>query len=112
MNGKIKCTNCNSDDLFVYNSEGPATTYACRQCSHMEWFLNEDTMKLFLRSEKQDLLNEMAELQDKLKPLQSIINDQNQTLAAIRDAKEIATPMQERIQIITARIEKIQKSDN
>lgn len=107
MDKNIRCTNCNSVDLILYNQEGPATTYVCTQCCHMEWFLNNDTMQLFFRYEKSELEAERTKLQTQIDELQIIISDPNQTLKAIKEARDKNSVLRETLKTVNDQLEKL-----
>lgn len=107
---KMKCTNCGGNEFIecvistdgmgvgdrVTTSVSNASTFACRQCGHIEWYLSEQAFKAHDQREKQktEYQAELAKYEQKKRSLESeierlrkIIADENQTVKAVNDAK-------------------------
>ena len=110
MSRNMKCTICGGQEFVdcVISTKGGlgdevdttvsnASTSACRQCGHIEWFLSEKTMKDLVLREKQTIeyqkqLKEYEQkkaiLQEKIERFNKIIADEDQTVRTIKEAKE------------------------
>jgi hypothetical protein len=103
----MKCTQCGNSNLNkvrISHSEGGyfegVSSYACSKCGHIEWFLdNSTTVKQsnLIRQKEQDELGHkireeeallVKKFNDEVARLDKIINDENQTMKAINEAKK------------------------
>jgi len=111
MDEKIKCTHCGGLELVpcdisiegwgvgerVTGSVSNASTYFCKKCRHVEFFLSATEIQAIAAREKKeaDLREQVrqyeqkrAALQKEFEDLQRVISDENQTVKAVNDAKQ------------------------
>ena len=111
MGEKMKCTHCGGLELAPCNIsiEGMGvgdrvtgnisntSTYFCKKCRHVEFFLSETEIQAIAVREKNEAdyreqirqyEREKAALEKEFEVLQRIISDENQTVKVVNDAKQ------------------------
>ena len=121
--GKMKCTSCGGSELIdcvisAYDSIGEVTsdirnasTYACRQCGHVGWYLSEQTFKAHDQREKQkaeyraDLVKyeqRKKSLESEIERLRKTITEENQTVKAVNNAKTKLADLEKELKSLLA----------
>jgi len=109
-----KCASCGGMELFAtylsgyeYTGGGGMDTLACKTCGHINMFLSDAKIKAKtdadnVEKEIQKLLNEYenekTKLQKELEELEAILNDENQTMKVVNEAKDKIKTIKARVQ--------------
>lgn len=103
MENRIRCTHCGNYNLFPYAidtgadflAQGPST-FVCRNCRHIEWFVDEKVIKSQEKKERiqteyaqalAEYEQKKATLEEQIQVLKTIARDENQTVKTSLEAK-------------------------
>ena len=100
----MKCTNCGSENLFETKAylilfdagQTNVTTFACENCGHVEFFIYDSILKRHkqdvmrkeeIKKRQEEERRKKEEFDLEIAKLDKIINDENQTVKAVREAQ-------------------------
>ena len=122
-----KCTACGSTELFPFdlvnlgdvivegNPRFQYESFACKNCGHIELYADSTAVEKYwsdLKAKEEkaarisELENELAELKKRKVELHSIINDENQTVKAVNQAKQDIVHIDNEIRSTERKIER------
>ena len=119
MERKIKCTQCGNGKFFrtvlntectdgnCYGLQKHAVSYSCFKCGHIEWFVRNEILKAHIDAERKNELfkqkvanyeRRRKELRAQIIEVQRIVNDENQIMKVVNEARQKLAYLQNELQ--------------